>query len=218
MIKIAFFDIDHTITKHSTSLKYFPLLLKRKRPPIRVICNVPRLLYKYNFGNGATADSYSELVKDVIGWEESLLDKISQECFDKKIKKDIFPEIKELIEKYKREGVKVLLATSSPRFVVRPLFEWLKADWLIATELEYINGKTTGRFVGLPNYKKEKWRRVSAFLDGAGYSSEQCAFYSDSIHDLPSLEAVGMPVAVNPDRRLKKEAKKRGWKIIQPKL
>jgi phosphoserine phosphatase len=65
-----------------------------------------------------------------------------------------------------------------------------------------------------PAFGAEKLSRARALIERLGLSGADCAFYSDSVHDLPLLEAVARPVAVNPDHRLKRIARRRGWEII----
>ncbi|MBN2050780.1 MAG: HAD-IB family hydrolase, partial [Spirochaetales bacterium] len=72
----------------------------------------------------------------------------------------------------------------------------------------------TGRFEGKLHFGENKKKEALSFLRERGITPEECAFYSDSIHDRPLLEAVGTPVAVNPDIRLKELACQRGWRII----
>jgi phosphoserine phosphatase len=85
---------------------------------------------------------------------------------------------------------------------------------LPATTLEFRDGICTGKIVGLPMFRAEKSARVMEFIERAGETPEDCGFYSDSIYDLPLLEAIGHPVAVNPDFRLRRIAARRGWPII----
>ena len=86
-------------------------------------------------------------------------------------------------------------------------------DKIIATQLEYIDGICTGNFASPPVFGPEKMKRVLSFIKEIGSDISTCSFYSDSYHDIPLLEAVADPVAVNPDYRLRREALKRGWKI-----
>ena len=106
-----------------------------------------------------------------------------------------------------------MLATSSLDIIVEPLAQYLHVDGVLATSLEFEDGTCTGRFSGMPMFRREKKERVLSFIAGEGVSAGECSFYSDSIYDLPLLEAVGRPVAVNPDFRLRWIARRRGWPI-----
>ena len=113
----------------------------------------------------------------------------------------------------KDQGRRVVLATSSLDIIVRPLAEWLGVE-LIASSLEFDGEESTGRFLDSPVFKQEKRRLVMELITQSGHAAGDCSFYSDSIHDLPLLRSVGHPVAANPDRRLRKVARREGWKIL----
>jgi phosphoserine phosphatase len=108
----------------------------------------------------------------------------------------------------------VVLATSSLDFIVAPLAVHLGVRDVIATTLEFRDDVCTGRVQGRPLFRGEKQRRVLDFIAAAGEDPVRCSFHSDSIYDLPLLEAVGEPVAVNPDFRLRRFARRRGWPVI----
>jgi phosphoserine phosphatase len=106
----------------------------------------------------------------------------------------------------------VYIVSSSPEEVVRPLADRLGADGVVATRAESIDGRYTGKleFYCYGERKAEEIRRLAA---DEGLGLERSYAYSDSITDRPMLEAVGNPVAVNPDRELRRLAGQRGWKI-----
>ena len=108
-----------------------------------------------------------------------------------------------------------MLATSSVDFIVAPLAAYLDVNGVLATNLEFSDGACTGRFDGLPMFRREKKERVLAFLAEHAIDPRDCSFYSDSIYDLPLLESVGRPVAMNPDFRLRRVARRRGWPIMR---
>jgi phosphoserine phosphatase len=107
-----------------------------------------------------------------------------------------------------------VLATSSLDFIVAPLATHLGAGGILATTLQFVNGACTGQIAGTPMFRREKKNRVLAYLAQEGVAPSDCSFYSDSIYDLPLLEEVGRPVAVNPDFRLRRIARSRGWPIL----
>ena len=112
-------------------------------------------------------------------------------------------------------GVRVVLATSSTFEAVACLASYCgvpECD-VIASRFLYKDGAFAGRLDGIPVFSGSKRDIVFMFMRLNGVDASECAFYSDSVHDLPLLSAVGRPVAVNPDRRLRREALKRGWEI-----
>ena len=132
----------------------------------------------------------------------------------RRIRRELYPGALELVAARKARGERVALATSSFDFVVAPLAAFLGADRLIASSLEFEAGESTGRFAGPPAFGEAKLELARRAAAAEGLGLGDCSFHSDSIHDLPLLAAVGEAVAVNPDFRLRREARSRGWKVI----
>ena len=109
----------------------------------------------------------------------------------------------------------MVLATSSVDIVVQPLAEYLDVDDVIASSLEFVDNTCTGSFLGLPLFEQQKKIKVLEYIQESGCSAADCSFYSDSIYDLPLLQAIGNPVAVNPDSLLKGVARKNDWTILK---
>ncbi|MEH6617038.1 MAG: HAD family hydrolase [Porticoccus sp.] len=124
------------------------------------------------------------------------------------------PQAERLLQQHRDCGDTLMVITSTNRFVVEPICEKLGVDHLIATELEQHNNRYTGHVSGIPSYKEGKVTRLNNWLTQTGHSMEGSSFYSDSINDLPLLEIVERPVAVDPCDLLKAEATKRNWEII----
>lgn len=119
-----------------------------------------------------------------------------------------------LLEKHRRAGDKLLVITSTNRFIVEPICKALGIDQVIATELEIVDGRYTGNISGVPSYREGKVERLNNWLTANRQDIDDSYFYSDSINDLPLLEKVDHPVAVDPDPQLREQAAARGWQII----
>jgi HAD superfamily hydrolase (TIGR01490 family) len=117
------------------------------------------------------------------------------------------------VREHLKAGHVVAIATSAVRQVAEPLARELAIPHLICSELEVRDGELTGSFNPPLCYREGKLERAKAFLRSVGATLEQAAFYTDSITDLPLLEAVGQPVVVNPDARLRRAARRRGWLV-----
>jgi HAD superfamily phosphoserine phosphatase-like hydrolase len=104
--------------------------------------------------------------------------------------------------------------TATNRFVTAPIVTRLGIDTLLATECELVDGRYSGRTTGIPCFKEGKVTRLNLWLEETGFNLDDSYFYSDSLNDLPLLEQVANPVAVDPDPKLRAEAEKRGWPII----
>ena len=119
-----------------------------------------------------------------------------------------------LLAKHRAAGDTLLIITATNRFVTAPIATRLGVDILLATECEMADGRYTGRTTDVPCYKEGKVTRLNRWLAENGMSLDDSCFYSDSINDLPLLERVSRPVAVDPDPKLRAEAEQRGWPII----
>ena len=119
-----------------------------------------------------------------------------------------------LLEKHRQAADRLLVITSTNRFIAEPICEALGIDSLIATEPEIIDDCFSGQIVGIPSYGEGKVTRFNQWLYDNQERSEGSYFYSDSINDLPLLLEVANPIAVDPDAQLREQAQNRGWEII----
>ena len=124
------------------------------------------------------------------------------------------PKAEALIEQHRQAGDRLLVITSTNRFIVEPICQALGIDELLATDPEIIDNRYTGKIVGTPTYQEGKVERLNLWLSENDESLVGSYFYSDSINDLPLLLEVDKPVAVDPDAALSAEATSRGWDII----
>jgi len=215
--QIAFFDIDHTLIKRSSGACFLVEANKCGVVPLSLLLVIPGLYFKYIFQD-LHWDDWVDNLPGVRGISRESFNKIAKMSYERRCKNQLFPKMIERVAKLKRQSVPVWFATSSVDFLVQPIVDCLGADGLIASKLEFSDGISTGRFEGKPAFGIEKMRRVQEQAAVLGFDLRECSFYSDSVHDLPLLEAVGTPVAVNPDFRLKKIARQRGWEIIRCSL
>ena len=118
-----------------------------------------------------------------------------------------------LIEEHKAAGRDVVIVSTSGTEVVEPIGAMLGADIVIASRLEEVDGKYTGN-IDYYAYAEEKARAIVELAEERGYDLERSFAYSDSVTDVPMLEAVGHPFAVNPDKELRKAAVARNWPVL----
>jgi HAD superfamily hydrolase (TIGR01490 family) len=129
----------------------------------------------------------------------------------------ILPRARALVRSHLDAGELCAVVTATNSFVTTPIARELGVPHLIATEPESAGGRFTGRVAGTPCFREGKIRRVDEWLAGFGRRLEDYAassFYSDSHNDLPLLERVRRPVAVDPDDQLAAVAARRGWPVI----
>lgn len=119
-----------------------------------------------------------------------------------------------LLAEHREAGDKLLIITATNRFVTAPIAARLGVATLLATECEMADGRYTGRTTDVPCFKEGKVTRLNRWLTESGLNLNDSYFYSDSMNDLPLLEQVTHPFAVDPDPNLRAEAEKRGWPVI----
>ncbi|HTZ50797.1 MAG TPA: HAD family hydrolase [Spirochaetia bacterium] len=209
---IDFFDVDHTLTRRSSGGRFITRAMRQRVLPRSLLLVVAWYSLMYRLGLFRPGE-YEEGFPHLRGISLETLERIARESFDGALRQDLFPDAVELLQRRRSEGRRVILATSSLDFIVKPLADFLRVDGMLATELEFESGTCTGRLKGVPMLGSGKKERVLSFLAAEGVRAEDCAFYSDSIYDLPLLECVGLPVAVNPDIRLRRVARRRGWQV-----
>jgi HAD superfamily hydrolase (TIGR01490 family) len=124
-------------------------------------------------------------------------------------------EARAAVEHHRAAGDLLVLVTAQSQIAARPVMDELRMDHMISSVVEISEGKLTGRFVGELCYAEGKLHRVREFLRERTPSADlsRATAYGDSISDAPLLSAVGEPVAVNPDVRLRQLARSRGWRI-----
>jgi HAD superfamily hydrolase (TIGR01490 family) len=123
-----------------------------------------------------------------------------------------------LVERHRRAGHQLLMSTATNRAISERTAQALGFEHLLATELELVDGRYSGRTTGTPNMRDGKVARLLDWLAARGEPAsrlQQAHFYSDSANDLPLLRAVGLPVAVDPDPRLLAEATTHAWPVLR---
>lgn len=143
----------------------------------------------------------------LLSWREAFM--------AERIEPMLLPAAVELLERHRREGHTLVIITATNRFVTELIARRYGVEHLIATEPEQdAGGRYTGRLAGTACFQEGKIARLQAWLAGRGETLEGSWFYSDSRNDLPLLEAVEHPVAVDPDPVLAETARTRGWPVI----
>ena len=119
-----------------------------------------------------------------------------------------------LVNKHKEKGDTLLVITATNRFVTEPIVNLYGIEHLLATTPEFVDGRYTGGFTGAPCFREGKVNHLQQWLKHTDETLKDSWFYSDSHNDLPLLNLVKNPVAVDPDEQLKNHAESSGWPII----
>ena len=159
-------------------------------------------------------EEYSTFVqKPIMGLTREELDNLIEEFIQKNIH-DLTDNLTKDLLNEASFADKVLIASGSHDFLVRGFADFFKIDSSIGTPVELKNNIFTGQLSGEPTFSDGKVRAVEKWCNSNDIEVKDSIFYSDSINDLPMFEVCGVPVAVNPDEKLKKIAKERAFKVI----
>ncbi len=131
-----------------------------------------------------------------------------------KIDPILLPRAHQLLDKHREAGDELLIITATNSFITAPIAKRYGINHLLATEPETIDGEYTGKVNGTPCFQSGKVERLRAWMKAHDQRLDGSWFYSDSHNDLPLLEAVDHPVAVDPDDKLKTHAQANGWPVI----
>lgn len=168
----------------------------------------------YKLGLGDPTKMINRMLSWLKGHSEESITELCREVFDKFIIQSIRPEILNSLEEHRsREGAVVLLSSATLP-VCTPVTEYLQLDDMICTHLEERDGVLTGRTKGNLVYGVEKKNRMLSYCSEFGYDPQQVYYYGDSHTDQHVMKAVGFPVAVSPDKKLKKIALRKKWPIL----
>ncbi|MEW8043212.1 MAG: HAD family hydrolase [gamma proteobacterium symbiont of Phacoides pectinatus] len=133
---------------------------------------------------------------------------------EEKIEPIILPRARELVERHRAAGDTLMIITATNAFVTAPIAQRLGIEHLIATEPEHLGDRYTGRVAGTPSFQEGKVERLGSWLRASDADLNGSSFYSDSHNDIPLLERVEHPVAVDPDAALAAHAARLGWPVI----
>ncbi|MCO6439997.1 MAG: HAD family phosphatase [Nitrococcus mobilis] len=133
---------------------------------------------------------------------------------DERIRPIVLDQGRELVESHRSRGDTLLIITATNRFLTEPIAALFGIDHLLATDPEMAGERYTGAIQGIPTFREGKIKALETWSKHTGHQLTDSYFYSDSHNDIPLLERVAYPVAVDPDPELRQQATQRGWPII----
>jgi len=210
---IAFFDLDRTITAKISGNVLAREAFKKGLMSLSDIIRAIWLLILYKLSLRNPVRIINEMTAWVKNVPEEVFNKLSEEVAHKVLIPAVYQEALKEINMHRENGAKTVILSTTPAAIGREILKELKMDDFICSELGVENGLLTGRSVGPLCYREEKVVRMIKYCESMNCSPEKSWYYGDSIADLPALSLVGTPVCVNPDRKLLKKAREKGWKI-----
>jgi HAD superfamily hydrolase (TIGR01490 family) len=212
----AFFDLDKTIIARSSTLAFSRPFGKAGLLSRRAVLRsaYAQLVFVMNGADHEQLERMRAYLSEMVaGWEVDQVRAVVAETLHELIDPMVFAEAAELIEHHRALGHDIVIVSTSGIEVVEPIGEMLGADHVVATRLVVEDGKFTGE-VAYYAYGPTKAEAIRELAETRGYDLAASSAYSDSFTDLPMLETVGHPHAVNPDKALRKVAVERGWPVL----
>ncbi|GGY09514.1 HAD family hydrolase [Streptomyces hiroshimensis] len=212
----AFFDLDNTVMQGASLFHFGRGLYKRRFFQKRELARFAWQQVWFRLaGEDAEhmQDARDSALSIVKGHRVSELMTIGEEIYDEYMAERIWPGTRALAQAHLDAGQKVWLVTAAPVEAATIIARRLGLTGALGTVAESIGGVYTGKLVGEPLHGPAKAEAVRALAAAEGLDLSRCAAYSDSANDIPMLSLVGHPYAVNPDARLRKHARERGWRL-----
>jgi HAD superfamily hydrolase (TIGR01490 family) len=215
---VAFYDLDGTLVGLNllhTALYLFANLGEwsgRAGYLLNLAARVPSLYLAERRDRYLLNIVLFELFKGV---SRDRLEELGEEYCECVLMGNLYPQARDIIEANRTAGLEPVLVTGSPDFVAAPLSRHLAIADYAANRLAFVRGRATGRLLTPIMAGDEKARWCADYATVRQVDLRRCWGYADSYYDLPFLAALGHPVAVNPDRRLRVTAASRQWPIVQ---
>jgi HAD superfamily hydrolase (TIGR01490 family) len=215
-IVAAFFDLDKTIISRSSTLAFGPSFYRHglisRGDAIRTA--FAQLVFRIGGADPQRMERIRCQVSDMCrGWQADRVREIVSRHLDDTILPLVYADAQRLIAAHATAGQDVVIVSTSGMEMVAPIGDLLGASEVIATQMEVAEGRYTGE-MEFWAYGEAKACRVRELAAARGYRLQDCYAYSDSVTDLPMLETVGHPRAVNPDRALRRIARERQWPVL----
>jgi HAD superfamily hydrolase (TIGR01490 family) len=215
--QLAFYDFDGTLSSGNVVRRY-AYFARHQPSKIRSVLKFSKLLLSVPSWLALDFRSrrlFNEIFfREYRGMRKQQLQDQGQRLFDDEILPTLYPGAKELIERDRNEGYLPVLVTGEVDVALEHVIRYFGFHAVISNALIFEDGIATGEVVAPLIAEEEKVRAMERFCTKYGAEMRKSKAYSDSFSDVPMLEAVGIPAAVNPDRRLLRVARERGWPIL----
>jgi HAD superfamily hydrolase (TIGR01490 family) len=217
-VPASYFDVDGTLV--TTNLVHPTLFyLKNQHSPLRSLAVLAKAALKapqMALAEMKDRRLFNELLFSVYeGTSEDRLLLLADEAFDTVLKRALYPNAKDLVQRCRDQGHDVVLISGALDFLMKRLADHLGATHVIANRLEIKDGFATGRLLRPVVAGPEKARLLRDHARAHGHDLDQCFAYSDSYSDVPMLSVVGHPACVNPDGKLLRLAEAYHWPVIR---
>ena len=209
-MRAAFFDMDNTLLTVDTGMSWTRFLYRRGELPPSMVAKAIYWSTLYKLAVLDMESVFTKLCMDLAGDSEAEMIAKCDIWYPEHIAPFVAPAARVALEHHRQQGDVIVLATGSTVYAARPVARGVGIEHVLASVLEVQDGAFTGKPSALC-FGHHKVALAERWAADNGIDLSQSTFYSDSFNDLPLLERVGTAVAVNPDRRLRRHAQRRGW-------
>ncbi|MBL0220493.1 MAG: HAD family hydrolase [Myxococcales bacterium] len=214
MTVAALFDMDNTLLRVDTGMSWTKFLYRRGELPKKMVAKAVYWSALYKLAVLDMEAVFTKLCLDLAGDSEHEMIAKCDVWYRDHIAAEVAPAAKVAVDYHRQAGHTVVLATGSTCYAARPVARGIGIDHVLSSELEVAGGAFTGRPSALC-FGQHKVTLAEQWAARNGIDLAASYFYSDSYNDLPMLERVGTAIAVNPDSRLRRHARSRGWAVQQ---
>jgi HAD superfamily hydrolase (TIGR01490 family) len=217
-MRLALFDLDHTLLSGDSDVLWCDFLVAQGLLDASVRARNASMALSYTAGCVTPADYCNFYASTLAGHDEAYWLPWRKRFLADVIRPRIPDDARALLQRHRDSGHTLVLTTATNRVVSALTAADLGVDHYLATEVEMVEGRFTGRTQGVLNMRTGKVERLRQWLQDQGLPEaalKQATFYSDSINDLPLLSVVRWPVVVDPDPRLESAALRKGWKVLR---
>lgn len=214
-MRLAIFDLDNTLLNGDSDHAWGEFLCDQGLVDRQAYRDANDLFYQQYQQGTLNINEFLEFALNPLKtFPRNQLNQLHQQFMETIIQPMMLPAAVALLEKHRQAGDYLLIITATNSFITAPIAAKLGVDAILATDPEVINGEYTGKVTGIPCFREGKVERLNQWLEETGHNLKDSYFYSDSCNDLPLLEVVDHPVAVNPDAKLLEAANSRGWPVL----
>ena len=211
---LAIFDLDETLIAADSASLWVRFIVEKELASPLLIEQEQHLMKDYAKGSMNMQSYMTATLAPIAGMSTKALAPFIDEFIQTWIRPALFPAALERIEWHKRRGDTVIIISATGEHLVKPIAELLQVDDALAINLEIKDDTVTGNTTGTLSYREGKVVRLEAWLEAHSDSFNALYCYTDSMNDLPLLQAVDHPFAVNPDPALALHAQMQEWTIM----
>ena len=213
--RVAFFDLDRTLIAVYSAV---PLLLEQVRAKHISPLGAAQQVFMA-VGQSRDVYDFEEVLQAAVGMlagtSEHEFRRLGDRLYHKHLQKKLYAEAQELVDTHRQLGHRLVIVSSATRYQVAPVAEALGIEEVLCTELEVVDGELSGVISGQPCWAEGKFNAADAWARANRVQLANAWFYTDALEDLPLLQAVGHPVAVNPTPDLELHARSAQWPVCR---